>query len=444
MRHFMCYPIVLSAILFLSTGCTVTGKGLDPGPASAARIGMETKEGVARDYPVNLSTLILLSVHGDKRKVNDTAASMRAEMQADLVAIKTLPSVSTQEIDAAQSEIEYARKYFYDHCPSNDRCGVLRDRVQDRLIWASESACTDYMSSVRKSFTRTNLNLGAATTVFGTLGSLVTSINTARVFSGAGAISSGLRAEYNDVYFASQAFELVSKAIRATREKALKRIHDNRQAKGIKEYTLEGAIADTMTYHSYCNVMAGLEEAADAVTRERDPGLKRINELLQGANTGATFSLGTATIDTSGLPSAANSCRLLTTLAQDSKKVVDEYTANNKKLLADSTADAAAKKESAAHLDKIKKLDEEIQQLFANAKGDCNLKDGVVDKKEAAMFDAIRKFSSVALSEKAAEKLRFQSAKEEVSKLQSKIDDILSRARSKLEELVALAKTTAT
>lgn len=417
--------VAANAALLLSS-CALTGKGLDPGPAGAGRLGTDRTSGTASDYPVDLAQLIVLSVHGDGKNSIDT--------------LKAVPAVSSADSATSVAAVEQARKYFYDNCPTNERCGILRDRVQDRLIWASESACADYLSRVRKSFTSTNLNLGGATTLFGALGSVLTSVDATRVFSGAAAVTSGLRAEYNDVYFSSQAFELVSKAIRSVREKTLKSIHDGRLNKGIREYTLDGAVGDAMRYHASCNVMAGLEEAADAVTRERDPGLKRLSDLLQGVGAGVNLSLGTAAIETATLPSAEQSCQRLSTIAREGAAAATSFDTADTKLQADAAADATTKADSAKRRATVDKLAAELKKLDDDSKSDCVGKDAAVTKAETEMFDAMRVFAGLPLSEKAVGKAKFDAARAKVMALKAKVDSTLSDARVRFDGIVQNSK----
>jgi hypothetical protein len=418
--------ILVAWVVLQVSGCAITGKGLDPGPAGATRLGAERSDGVASDYPVDLAQLIHLSVHGDR----SISENIQNPGHAD----------SSTDSQTKSVGLEESRKYFYDNCSTNERCGILRDRVQDRLIWASESACADYLSGVRKSFTRTNLNLGGATTLFGALGSVLTSVDATRTFSGAAAVTSGLRAEYNDVYFSSQAFELLSKAIRSVREKTLKSIYDGRLNKDFRAYTLDGAIGDAMRYHATCNVMAGLEEAADAVTRERDPGLKRLSELLQGVGAGLNLSIGTAAIDTSTLPSAEKSCQRLSTIARDGAIAATSLGATDDKLQADAVADAKAKDDSAKRRAAVDKLVAELKKLDDDAKPDCVGKDAEVAKAETEMFDAMRVFAALPLSEKAVGKAKFDAARAKVMALKAKLDASLSDADVKFNGIIQNAK----
>lgn len=155
--------IVLSALLV--SGCSFTNKGLDPGPATATPLAMLDSKDSPTDYPIDLAQLIQNSAYA--LPLSSTGSKPAAGENVSAVSAPQPPD---------GGDIEKARKFFYESCRADQYCGELRNRVQDRLIWASENACADYLSSVRKSFTRTNLNLGGATTLFGALGSVVTAL----------------------------------------------------------------------------------------------------------------------------------------------------------------------------------------------------------------------------------------------------------------------------
>jgi hypothetical protein len=420
--------VLLPACMMVIAGCASgNGRGLDPGPSGAARIAKEGPDRKSSDYPVDVAQLIRTAVHGPATSKTANADTPSADGQA------------------SAADIELARRVFYDACSSNDsttnaRCGTLRDRVQDRLLWASDSACADYLGDVRRSFTSTNLNLGGATTLFGALGSILNSKDAIRVFSGAAGVTSGLRAEYNDVYFSSQAFEVVSKAIRNIREKALKSINDERRNKGIRDYTLEAAIADATRYHASCNVMAGLEEAADAVTRDRDPGLKRMSELLQGVGAGMNLSLGTAALDSGALPSAAQSCRELATIGADGAKLAKDYMVSNAAYQKLEGVDENLKKKADDQQVLVNKAAADLKKLVDDSAADCTGKDATATKLETEMFDTMRIFASLPLSEKAVGKAQFDAARAKVMALKAKIDSTTSDARIQYQNILANAK----
>lgn len=361
--------LFFTLVIWMLSGCQTVRLGLDPGPAGAGRLGAERPGKAAGDYPVDLTQLIFLAAIDDPDAVAKAKGTYLHEAPPASAASAPIP---TREL----ADLEAARKSFYNKCGDFVRCGVLRDRVQERLIWASESACSDYLTSVRKSFTSTNLNLGGATTLLGALGSVLTSATATRVFSGAAAVTSGVRAEYNDVYFSSQAFELVSKAIRSVRDKTLKGIRDERRGKSAKDYTLEAAVGDAVRFHGTCNVLAGLEEASDAVTRERDPGLRRLSELLQGVGAGVNLSLGTAALDTSDLPSARRTCGQIAATVSAGKQAANDFSQAAKKAQED-PVDSEIKKKYGDREPVINRLAKSLSESEERVKNECDLKGAV-------------------------------------------------------------------
>lgn len=439
--------IWLFVLASLQAGCSLTGRGLDPGPAAATRIGYvrstalpdpESARDTAKlagDFPVDLSALLVNSTQTTDRQLTDLGMPVVCQNRTtnELRELKEGPC-NPNEVAALSSKVniplELARKIFYATCGSPQSCGDARNRVQDRLIWASENACTDYLVQVRRSFTATNLNLGTATTLFGALGAVLTSADATRVFSGASAFTSGLRAEYNDVYFSSQAFELVSRAIRSVREKARKQIADYRNAnRDIQNYTLDGAVSDAMRYHGTCNVMAGLEEAADAITRDRDPGLKRLSELLQDVSSSATVSLGAAVLDTGNLPSATRSCLSL----RDQEGLVDAQIVridDEIKRLSSLTPPPSDKVALLTSLrQRLTSQKGNVQKMVGEVQACAKKNDGTTpaDTAEKSMYEAVRVFTSSPLADKQIRRQQFESEKASVLSIKLDIDRRIAR-----------------
>lgn len=423
--------LFFTLVIWMLSGCQTVRLGLDPGPAGAGRLGAERPGKAAGDYPVDLTQLIFLAAIDDPDAVAKAKGTYLHEAPPASAASAPIP---TREL----ADLEAARKSFYNKCGDFVRCGVLRDRVQERLIWASESACSDYLTSVRKSFTSTNLNLGGATTLLGALGSVLTSATATRVFSGAAAVTSGVRAEYNDVYFSSQAFELVSKAIRSVRDKTLKGIRDERRGKSAKDYTLEAAVGDAVRFHGTCNVLAGLEEASDAVTRERDPGLRRLSELLQGVGAGVNLSLGTAALDTSDLPSARRTCGQIAATVSAGKQAANDFSQAAKKAQED-PVDSEIKKKYGDREPVINRLAKSLSESEERVKNECDLK-GAVNLAETKMFDTMREFAGMQLSEKQVGKAKFDAARAEVMAVKAALELVLVAAQNDLRDITSNAK----
>jgi hypothetical protein len=201
-----------------------------------------------------------------------------------------------QEIDLANfinkgsKDIDEAMREFRIRCGDHD-CKSERNSIQDRLITASNSICRDYKSELKQAHADTNLNFGGASTVLGGLGAVVQSVNPARYFSGAASIASGLRAEVNQNIYAMLAVEVITKAIDKGRADVLKEIDAN-QSRVTANYTLERAIADAVEYHSRCSLLAGLQEASNAVSQSENIGIKALGQTLTDLGQTTSIQLG--------------------------------------------------------------------------------------------------------------------------------------------------------
>ena len=184
------------------------------------------------------------------------------------------------DFKATRTNIKKAYKAFYSGYNPDDRIGsetikLKRNRLQNRIIYESNQRCSVFKRFIKRVDAQTNLTLGILTTLSAGLGTIFTAANTVRAFSGAAAIFSGTRAEFDQVYFASATITIIGKGIDSRREKILANIVEN-QKQPIEIYTAEKAVADGISYHGSCTLIAGLEEAGKDLERVNNPGLKQI------------------------------------------------------------------------------------------------------------------------------------------------------------------------
>jgi len=137
-----------------------------------------------------------------------------------------------------------------------DSAGILRarNRVQDRIIAASNQRCGSYVRFLKQYDSEANLLLGTLTTVAAGLGSIFTGASTARALSGSAAIFSGIRGENNEAFFQSLTVQVLSNGIKLNRKEILDNIEKKRRV-NLTEYTTEMAVADAVNYHSACSVV---------------------------------------------------------------------------------------------------------------------------------------------------------------------------------------------
>lgn len=172
-------------------------------------------------------------------------------------------------------KIEYLRKAFR---KANTCYDVShRSQIQDRLIASSNQRCNLYTTYLKRLSTYYNGIFGTLTTILGGAGAIVTGAGSARILSGLAGISSGTRAELNQAVFESIATSVIIPGIQKSRNEFHKEIL-NKRSKLLEEYTIEGAIADAITYHGYCSMDTGIAYAQKSIQSYDDIGIKKFTE----------------------------------------------------------------------------------------------------------------------------------------------------------------------
>ena len=132
--------------------------------------------------------------------------------------------------------------------------------------------------------TRLNTAAGITTTILAGAGAILTPVNTVRALSGAAAIVSGARAEFNQNYFANRTIQVLAQGFDTRRDRLYNKIID-RQKFDLSQYTVEAAVKDAAEYHNQCSLIAGLQEAAISIDRANNPGFDQLNETLSKSET---------------------------------------------------------------------------------------------------------------------------------------------------------------
>ena len=154
-----------------------------------------------------------------------------------------------------------------------------RNRIQERILAASNQRCGEYKQFLKRFDSETNLVLGGLTTLIAGAGAIFTRVNTVRALSGTAAIFSGFRAEVNEAYFQSKTVQVLTDALESKRRENYHSMLEKR-SRNITNYTVEEAIKDAVTYHSNCSVVAALEHAAISIERAENPGLRAAQSTL--------------------------------------------------------------------------------------------------------------------------------------------------------------------
>ncbi len=234
------------------------------------------------------------------------------------------PSLNVERLERAFIGF-YNKKYDGTPQPTpEDR----RNRVQDRIIAASNESCKRFQYALKSHSSTTNFVLGTVTTGLGAAGAIATQ-STAQILAAGAGFTSGTRAEYNQDFFSTLAVEVIVKAFEQVRSKTLETIEDKRtfklgltgqgisNNKSISLYTVQMAVADAITYHAQCSLTVGLEEASRSLTLIANPGAEQLRQAMgivdqlrqQQATGGRDISLGEGSNLQSLLSAYANNTR---------------------------------------------------------------------------------------------------------------------------------------
>ena len=163
-----------------------------------------------------------------------------------------------------------------------DKKGIHWNRIQERLILASQQACNFYKDYLRRIDSYESFLLGGLSTVLGGASAIVTGASGARILGGLSSITSGVDAEFSQAFFKDVAVHVITPGIDSRRDRKLKAIR-GKQGRNINKYNVQAAIRDALDYHNQCTLNAGMEEAADSIKTVRDPGMTAARETLRKA-----------------------------------------------------------------------------------------------------------------------------------------------------------------
>jgi hypothetical protein len=155
-----------------------------------------------------------------------------------------------------------------------------RNDLQDRIIAASNQRCAAYLRVLISSKAQTQMGWGGLATLLSGAATVTSPVAAAKVLSAGSTISNSYVSLYNEAYFNSLSINVISAGIAKHREGLLQYMGVERK-KEMKDYPVNRAIADALSYHAACNIVSGLESAvaatnaADAVKVAGKPEIKK-------------------------------------------------------------------------------------------------------------------------------------------------------------------------
>lgn len=233
------------------------------------------------------STLNLDSLIAKKGRFNGQITNAGANQIGGLDDKISLPMILSDKAAKDPSNgttVDAALKDFYAEKGANtDEWTVRRDRVQDRLLAASEERCNVYKIYLKNFDTETKSIFGVFSTVFAGAGAIATGQLNTRALSGLAAITSGSGAEITSAVFSNVATHLLIPGIDSRREEIHKEIEIKR-GRLDEKYTMEAALLDAARYHGACTLDTGLRSASDSISEVNNVGVRRMNEVLRMAS----------------------------------------------------------------------------------------------------------------------------------------------------------------
>ena len=135
-----------------------------------------------------------------------------------------------------------------------------RNRLQEYLKRVSGDVCQIHKSDILAVSSTVNASLSGITTILGGVGAIVTGATAARILSGSAGISNALKEDLNQNVYYNNFATAINRQIDAQRAQKWQEIQP-KQSLGIKQYSVDAAIADIAAYHNLCS----FSEAVDAL-----------------------------------------------------------------------------------------------------------------------------------------------------------------------------------
>lgn len=192
---------------------------------------------------------------------------------------------------------------------------LIRNGVQERMLSASMSRCNVFKTFLRRNKSDVNFYLGSATTVAGVLGAVLPGVTASHNLAGAAGIFSGIQAEYNQSYFSNLTAEVLVKGIELQQATVQERLRTVGQKQTVADYPMEAAIRDAIYFDGLCSTIVGLEQAAESINHEKNPGLTQSAKVI--ASVRAMHEISNAP-DFSKLQSSGELDKLLNHVSQAS------------------------------------------------------------------------------------------------------------------------------
>jgi hypothetical protein len=257
----------------LLCGCGIFDRVFAPPNTEPTVYGTQPLSQSDEDLPIDLPRLIAPTLFdSDGADAKPPRRSDPADGILNLFGFYQYPTPD----NSYDRRLERAYKYFndtYKDSPAKAR----RSQIQEALVGKSTALCNLYKKQLLQTSTTQNLLTGDTTTILAGLAAIFSKAATARPLAAGAAIVSGARAEYNSSVFANLNMQVITAGVEKRRSEYYAAILKARSCK-IEDYPLQEAVKDAFTFHAYCSLYAGLEEASLAIKQAQHPGLDEVTD----------------------------------------------------------------------------------------------------------------------------------------------------------------------
>lgn len=201
---------------------------------------------------------------GEDSNVLSGAGSLMAR-QTDRAQLSNTEAFEYLDLD------ELVKRYGFDDPTSVDVSKDVADSglryrrndLQQRIVSASNQKCGAYLRTIVSSRAETTTLWSGFATLFSGAASVLGHAATAKAFAAGSTVSNGVLGTFNEAYFNNLAVNIIASGITARRLKILETIEAGK-GKSMSAYPVNAAIADAVEYHAACNIISGMETAANA------------------------------------------------------------------------------------------------------------------------------------------------------------------------------------
>jgi uncharacterized protein YceK len=237
----------------------------DPGPFSAR----------ANRLPGRFIAVAICVALGGCSTIREAYVGEDSNTLSGAGSIVTKPSKRTLNSDTEQFELVdiemLLKQYGFDdpktlEMDTKDESKSFKYRrndLQQQIIAASNQKCGTYIRRIVESKANTKTFWSSLGLLFSGAASVVGHAATAKVFAASSTAVTGVESTFNEARFSNLAVNIIATGIAKRREAILSGITGKADS-SLVSYPVSAAVADAVAYHSACNIVSGLETAAEA------------------------------------------------------------------------------------------------------------------------------------------------------------------------------------